>query len=58
MMTEGGASENCRRACPEPVGGPSSSDELGVNDLEDRLRGRQRLEHVGADGALFDARDE
>ena len=29
-----------------------------MNDLEDRLRGRQRLEDVGSDGALFDARDE
>jgi hypothetical protein len=28
------------------------------NDLDDRLRRRQRGQHVGADGAFFDLRDE
>jgi hypothetical protein len=33
-------------------------DELVVNDLDDRLTRRERLQHVGADGALFDRVDE
>ena len=29
-----------------------------MNDLEDRLRRRQRLQNVGADGSFFNASDE
>ena len=57
-MTDGGASENCRRARPEPRRRPEQLDQLVVNDLEDRLRRRERLEHVRADRAFLDARDE
>ena len=38
--------------------GPSSVDELVVDDLEDRLRGRQRFQDVRAHRPLFDARNE
>ncbi len=41
---------------PEPRA--EHRDQLVVDDLDDRLRGRERLEDVGADGLLFDARDE
>ena len=48
-----------RVAVREPRRGAAHQlDELVVDELDDGLRRRQRGEHVGADRALFDARDE
>ncbi len=37
---------------------PKQLDEFVVNDFDNRLRRRQRLEHVCADRAFFHSRDE
>ncbi len=53
-MTVGGAGANCMRASAPPI----KRDEFVVNDLDDRLRRRQRRQHVGADGLFLDGVDE